>query len=553
MAATLTINGHSIEASPAASIFDHAETLGIHVPTSCHKQGKCKECMVEVTEGAELLSERTEEERHLSGKFRLSCRTKVAAASGEVRCHTMRRGTMRVETESTGLPVELRGIGLDPAVVRDGERILLDGEEIERAAGPLYGIAMDLGTTTVVLRLFDLETGARIADASFENPQRFGGSDVMSRIHYDCEHPGKLLRRTLAGYLSHAIEEFPVAPSSIYEMVVVGNSTMRDLFFGQSVYSIGQNPYRSITEIEMAEGKRATTSLSITGRQALLPIHPRARVYGVPIISGHVGADAAACLLAVDMAHEDRLIALMDIGTNTELIVGNRHRILAASCPAGPAFEGGAIACGMPALDGAIEDVWADAAGNLQVRVIGGGPPQGICGSGLIALLSELLRTGRMNAMGRFVDGAGLADGDGSRIALDRDGGVFFLENDASELAQAKGAHVAGLQVVAGSYGVEFGNIEVFYLAGGFGRNLSVEAATHIGLIPKLPASRVVQAGNAAIEGASMVLLSMTKRRELEGLVRKVEHCRLETHPHFFDLFVEGCQFKPLEAVEVAG
>jgi uncharacterized 2Fe-2S/4Fe-4S cluster protein (DUF4445 family) len=554
MAATLTINGHSVEANPAASIFDHAETLGVRVPTSCHKQGKCRECMVEVTEGAELLSERTEEERHLSGKFRLSCRTRVEAPSGEVRCHTMRRGNMRVETESTGLPEGLRGIHIDPAVVRNGERILLDGEEIERASGPLYGLAMDLGTTTVVLRLFDLETGARIADASFENPQRFGGSDVMSRIHYDCSHPGKLLRRTLAGYLSHAIEEFPVDPLSIYEMVVVGNSTMRDLFFGHSVYSIGQNPYRSITEIEMAEGKRSTTSLSMTGRRALLPIHPRARVYGAPIISGHVGADAAACLLAVDMAHEDRLIAIMDIGTNTELIVGNRHRILAASCPAGPAFEGGAIACGMPALDGAIEDVTVDAAGSLEVRVIGGGPPQGICGSGLIALLSELLRTGRMNELGRFVDGgAGPADADGGRISLDPDGAVFFLENDSSELAQAKGAHVAGLQVVAGSYGVEFSDIEVFYLAGGFGQNLSVPAATRIGLIPNLPPSRVVQAGNAAIEGASMMLLSMAKRRELEEMVRRVEHCRLETHPHFFDFFVEGCQFKPLEAVEVAG
>jgi uncharacterized 2Fe-2S/4Fe-4S cluster protein (DUF4445 family) len=553
MAATLTINGHSIEASPAASIFDLAETLGVRVPTSCHKQGKCRECMVEVTEGAELLSERTEEERHLSGKFRLSCRTHVTASSGEVRCHTMRRGTMRVETEATGLPAGLRGVKTDPAVVRDGERILLDGEEIERASGPLYGLVMDLGTTTVALRLFDLETGARIADASFENPQRFGGSDVMSRIHYDCSHPGKLLRRTLAGYLSHAIEEFPVDPLSIYEMVVVGNSTMRDLFFGHSVYSIGQNPYRSITEIEMAEGKRSTTSLSMTGRRALLPIHPRARVYGAPIISGHVGADAAACLLAVDMAHEDRLIAIMDIGTNTELIVGNRHRILAASCPAGPAFEGGAIACGMPALGGAIEDVTVDAAGNVAVSVIGGGPPQGICGSGLIALLSELLRTGRMNEMGRFMDGeAGPADA-GGRIALDPEGAVFFLENDVSELAQAKGAHVAGLQVVAGSYGVEFGDIEVFYLAGGFGRNLSVPAATRIGLIPKLPPSRVVQAGNAAIEGASIMLLSMAKRRELEEMVRRVEHCRLETHPHFFDLFVEGCQFKPLEAVEVAG
>src|SRR5208282_901325 len=128
-------------------------------------------------------------------------------------------------------------------------------------------------------------------------------------------------------------------------------------FFRQSVYSIGQSPYRSITELDMAAGKRTTTSLVETGRRCLLPIHPKARVYGAPVISGHVGADAAAGMLAIDLAHEDRIVALMDIGTNTELIVGNRSRILAASCPAGPAFEGGAIACGMPALDGAIEDV----------------------------------------------------------------------------------------------------------------------------------------------------------------------------------------------------
>ena len=161
---------------------------------------------------------------------------------------------------------------------------------------------MDLGTTTIVLRLYDLETGRLIADASFENPQRFGGSDVMSRIFYDTHHRGQLLMRTLAGYLTHAIEEFPVDPKTIYEMVVVGNSTMRDLFFRQDVYSIGQNPYRSITEIEMAEGKRTTTSLTDTGRRCLLPIHPKARVYGLPIISGHVGADAAACMLAVGLS-----------------------------------------------------------------------------------------------------------------------------------------------------------------------------------------------------------------------------------------------------------
>ena len=207
---------------------------------------------------------------------------------------------------------------------------------------------MDLGTTTIVLRLFDLETGELIADASFENPQRFGGSDVMSRIHYDTQHTGYLLMRTLAGYLTHAIEAFPVDPHSIYELVVVGNATMRDIFFRENVYSIGQNPYQSITEIEMAEEARDDESRRARSRRSLLPIHPKARVYGAPVISGHVGADAAACMVAIDLANEDRLVALMDIGTNTELIVGNRKRIMAASCPAGPAFEGGAIACGMP-------------------------------------------------------------------------------------------------------------------------------------------------------------------------------------------------------------
>jgi uncharacterized 2Fe-2S/4Fe-4S cluster protein (DUF4445 family) len=541
----LTINGHVMEAAPGPSLFECAEILGVPVPTSCVKQGKCKECMVEVVEGIERLSPPTEQEQHLSGPFRLSCQCRVAAEEGVVRCHTMRRGTMRIERHAIALPAP-DGLRLASAVTRDGDRILIDGEEVERSGGPIHGIAMDLGTTTVVLRLFDLESGELIADASFENPQRFGGSEVMSRIRYDSEHRGRLLMRTLAGYLTHAIEAFPVDPKTVYEMVVVGNSTMRDLFFRQNVFSIGQSPYRSITEIELAEGKRITTSLVSTGRRSLLPIHPRARVYGAPIVSGHVGADAAACMLAVDLAHEERLIAIMDIGTNTELIVGNRRRILAASCPAGPAFEGGAIACGMPALDGAIEDVAIDAGGSFRLGVIGGGAPEGICGSGLVDLMSELLRTGRMNALGRFED-------DSNRIVLDAARGIFFLESDVNELAQAKGANVAGLHVVFSEYGIDFDEIGVFYLAGGFGRHIEIDAARRIGLIPNLADGKVIQIGNAAIEGASVALLSQARRRELEDLVRRVEHCRLETNPHFFDFFVEGCQFKPVEGVQVAG
>lgn len=534
----VTINGQSTLTCEGISLFDCAEGLAITVPTSCRKQGKCKECIVEVTEGVDGLSAPTEAERHLKGNFRLSCQARVTATQDTIRCQTMRRANLRIERHAFGLPLG-RGARLEPTVTRDGERILIDGEEIARGTGPIHGFAMDLGTTTIVLRLFDLETGEQIADTSFENPQRFGGSDVMARISYDGEHRG-LLMRTLAGYLTRAIEELPVDALSIYEMIVVGNSTMRDLFFGKSVYTIGQNPYRSITEIERSEGKRTSTSLTSTGRQCLLPIHPRARVYGAPVLSGHVGADAAACMLAVDIAHEDRLIAVMDIGTNTELILGNRHRILAASCPAGPAFEGGAIAFGMPALEGAIEDVALDDDGRFQLGVIGGGTAQGICGSGLVDLMSELLGTGRMNSMGRFED-------EGHGITVDAANGIVFLESDVNELAQAKGANVAGLQVVCSAYGIEFDEIEVFYLAGGFGRHLKVDASRRIGLIPNLPDSRIVQVGNAAIEGACIALLSRTRRRELEELVTRVEHCRLETHPSFFDYFVEGCQFKVVE------
>jgi uncharacterized 2Fe-2S/4Fe-4S cluster protein (DUF4445 family) len=537
----LSINGHTASVPVGASLFDCAEKIGVRVPTSCLKNGKCKECVVEIAEGMECLSPPTHFENHLTGNFRLSCQASISAAEGHLRCHTMRRGHMRIERHALGLPTSGRPMELDPAVTRDGDRILIDGVEIERSTAPIYGIAMDLGTTTVVLRLMDLETGEMVADASFENPQRFGGSDIMARIHYDTLHPGKLLRRTLAGYLTHAIEELPVDPKSIYEMVVVGNSTMRDLFFRQSVYSIGQSPYRSITELDMAAGKRASTSLVETGRRCLLPIHPKARVYGAPIISGHVGADAAACMLAADLAHEERIVAIMDIGTNTELIVGNRERILAASCPAGPAFEGGAIACGMPALDGAIEDVRIDADGNFHLQTVGGEAPQGICGSGLVALMGELLRTGRMNERGRFEE-------DGARIELDTANGIYFLESDVNELAQAKGANVAGLQVVFSQFGIDFDRVDLFYLAGGFGRHLNIGAAARIGLIPRIPAGRMVQIGNAAIEGATIALLSRAKRDELEHLVRRVEHCRLETHPQFFDFFVDGCQFRPIQA-----
>jgi len=231
----------------------------------------------------------------------------------------------------------------------------------------------------------------------------------------------------------------------------------------------------------------------------------------------------------------------MDIGTNTELILGNRHKILAASCPAGPAFEGGKILCGMPGLPGAIEKVRILGDGSIGCTVIGGGPAEGICGSGLVDALGELLRTGRMNSLGRLVDSA-------SEVVLEEgsEGPIVLREADINELAQAKGANVAGLHVVFDQYGLGFEDLDVFYLAGGFGRNLDVGSARRIGLIPDIEDAKILQVGNAAIEGASIALLSRPKRDELERMVTQVTHCRLETHPAFFHYFVEGCQFKPV-------
>ena len=201
----------------------------------------------------------------------------------------------------------------------------------------------------------------------------------------------------------------------------------------------------------------------------------------------------------------------------------------------------------MPGLPGAIERVAINGDGSIHTQVIGGSKAEGICGSGLIDLLGELLRTERMNALGRLDDGEPQFV-----ISASGDHSIYFNESDINELAQAKGANVAGLHVVFDQFGVRFDDLNVFYLAGGFGRHLNVQSSKRIGLIPNIDDSKIVQVGNASIEGACIALLSQTKRAELESLVKRVTHCRLETHPNFFDYFVEGCQFNPVESPSTA-
>jgi len=533
--ATVTFDGHAGAAHVGQTLFDWAESAGLYVPTSCQKRGRCRECLVEIEAGAELLSEPSPEERHLEGRFRLACRIRIVAP-GTVRAHTLRRAAMRIETAASGLSEALQPP--DPVVTRDGRHVLLEGAPIGTADGPLHGLAIDLGTTTVALQLYDLESGRLLATQAFENPQRFGGSDVLARIHYDGTHAGQWLRRTLLGYLSRSIAALPVDAATIFHVVVAGNPTMRDLFFGLDVQGLGVLPYQSVTEAARRAGGAATTSLTASAEALRLPLPPEARVYGLPLVGSHVGADAAACLAATGIGEREELCALLDIGTNTEVFLGNRHRLVAASCPAGPAFEGGRVACGMAALDGAIERVRLRDDGSIELRTIGDGPPTGICGSGLVDLLAELRRSGRMNEQGR------LAEPD-APFVLDAERRLFLEEADVNELAQAKGANAAGLRVLAEALGTRLDRIKHLYLAGGFARHVDVEAACRIGLIPDLPRERIVKVGNAALAGASRVLLSRRCRDDLEALVRRVELVRLEASPHFFDFFVQGCQFTP--------
>ena len=529
-------DGRELELVEGRSIFDYADALKLRVPTSCGRSGECHECIVEIRRGTDALTPPTEAEGFLRGSYRLACQARVVDSNADVEFAVLRRQP-RILTDSIRRDVEL-----DPIVTRRVDGVFRGNERLDDYRGTIYGLAVDVGTTTVAMNLADLESGEVVYTASFENPQRFGGSDIMNRISYDgSEFHGELQQVILSAVnfeIGDMCRRLKVHRRRIYDVVVVGNATMRDIFFGVDVQTIGERPYKSITEFELDSGERESTSITVNSKELGLRVFPAADVYSGPIVSGHVGADVAADLLAVGMDQQDDVVMLVDVGTNTEVVVGNKDRMLAASCPAGPAFEGGQITYGMPGYEGAVEKVEID--GNSCTCVtIGGGEPQGICGSGLVDLLAELRRTGKMNELGAFDDGASEF-----YFAPERD--MYLSRADISALAQAKSANYSGQWIVLRRYGVPVDEISRLYLAGGFANYVDVGNAVDVGFIANLPEDRIKKVGNAALEGATIMLLSREMRSVAEEMVRRVEHVELETTPDFFDIFVEGCLFKPM-------
>jgi uncharacterized 2Fe-2S/4Fe-4S cluster protein (DUF4445 family) len=520
---------------PGRTLFDYADEVSEAVPQSCRRTGRCRECVVEVRQGGAALSPRTEPEAYLPETFRLACQAHIEGTDEDVEFSVIRR-RMRILETTTPPPARL-----DPVVTADDLAVRYAGQPIDLRRRHVLGLAIDIGTTTVVFQLIDLLDGHVVAAGALENPQRFGGSDVMTRISYEQDVPGAM-RQALRRGLNHALRDVYRAQGidrhEVYEAVIVANSTMRDLFFGLDIAVMGEWPYRSTTEHAWREGRAPDTWLRRRGHEVGLLMHPHGRVVGAPLIASHVGADTAADLVAVDFAADEGIRMLVDIGTNTEVVVTDGTRTLAASCPAGPAFEGGLVRFGMPGADGAIESVRIDGDG-FAIRTIGEAVPAGICGSGLVDILAELRRAEWMNTEGRFRDGL-------DEFVVAPEPGITFSRSDTSLLAQAKAANACGQRILLRRLGVTADQVDRVYLAGGFANAVDVRNAIDIGLLAPVPPERVVRVGNAALAGAAALLLSGSRRTELDDLIRGIEHVELETEPDFFELFVDGCRFMPL-------
>jgi uncharacterized 2Fe-2S/4Fe-4S cluster protein (DUF4445 family) len=428
-----------------------------------------------------------------------------------------------------------------------------------------FAVAFDLGTTTVVATLIDTATGTPAAVASMLNKQQPFGADVITRISatmMDPEALGRLQQlagSTLSSLAAEVCREAGVDPAHVYEVAVAGNATMTALVLGIDPEPLGVAPFVM----------SAAQPPSVLASELGLSLHPRARAFLFPALGAYVGGDIVAGMLASGMDRDKRTRLFIDVGTNCEIVLSDGETILSTAAPAGPAFEGGAIRCGMRAADGAIEVVKVDphAEGEdpaVTLQVIGDVEPRGLCGSGLVDAVAELVRVGLLDATGRLVpeeDAKDIAPALADRMSRIGEERVFILhrptpdaetaecvylsQRDVRELQFAKAAISTGWSLLLEELGLEHGDVQQVLLAGSFGSYLSPASAVRIGLVPRLPVLRIVAAGNVAGEGAKMALLSVRERAGARALLEEVTYVELSDRPGFNDAFVDQLSFNP--------
>ncbi|MHC4214019.1 MAG: ASKHA domain-containing protein, partial [Planctomycetota bacterium] len=415
-------------------------------------------------------------------------------------------------------------------------------------ADKLYGLAVDIGTTTVVAGLIDMTDGKLIATEAAVNPQSRFGDDVVSRIAY-ADSNEKLnelhiiIIDCLNGLTSELCKKAQISSQDIYEMCVVGNTTMNHLFLKHPVKQLGQAPYHAHSL--QAHDRR--------GDELGLHINPAANIHTVENIAGYVGADTTAVALATNIDSADEVTLAIDIGTNGELLLGDGDKLYAASCAAGPAFEGARISCGSRAVEGAIEAVIINGE-DIDVDVIGSSSPRSICGSGLIDAVAVMLDLGIIDATGRFVESDKLKDNlpadIHSRLLENDDGPAFLLaegisltQRDIRQVQLGKAAIQTGIKLLQNKLKLEDNDIKHILLAGAFGNYISPENAMRIGLLPKVPIERIRFVGNAAGTGASMVLLSRDCRRDCRILAKKIKYKEIAHDQNFPNTYADSMLF----------
>ena len=599
--------GTRVRVPPGVTLFDAASWNGIAIDSTCGGHGTCKKCKIRILNGAapaSALDARAFTPDELRDGWRLACRVQTgedltvevpplvtrpkAATVGVGRQVILRPAAQKryLELDEPSLSDQRTDIervlaGLDDLELRVDLPVLRSVGRVLRAAdykvtavvvddvlidvqagdttGRLYGLAFDLGTTTVVATLLDLATGTPAAVASMLSKQQPFGADVITRISAVMMDPAALdllaglAHETLAELAADVCAEAAVPLSDVVEVALAGNATMTHLVLGIDPEPLGVAPF--IMSAQQFPG--------VLAADLGLAVHPRAPAFIFPALGAYVGGDITAGLLAAGMDRDSRTRLFIDIGTNCEIVLGNREWLTGTAAPAGPAFEGAAIRCGMRAADGAIEGVTITP-GGVSLKVIGDAEPAGLCGSGLVDAVAGLVGAGLLDSSGRFMpeeEAAARLPGLASRLTMLESNRVFVLawlgepgdvahsvylsQRDVRELQFAKAAIATGWSILLAEAGLSPADVQQVLLAGSFGSYLSPASAIRLGLVPRLPVLRVVSAGNVAGEGAKMALLSVRERAGALALLEEVRYVELSDRPDFNDRFVEQLAFPP--------
>ena len=587
---------------PGTTLFSAAHWIGLPIDSTCGGRGTCGKCKVQVLEGgAEITTADRKQLRpgELEAGWRLSCQAKVyedttvsvpellrvpkAATMGVNRLVLLDPNVRKVYVELTEPSLEdqrsdverlrdaLTAEGFDmksdlrvlrtlPAILRAAEfkvTAVLGGDQLiavepDDTREQSYGVAFDLGTTTVVGTLMNLRTGMAEAVRSTLNGQAPFGADVISRISHGMQGDEakdelrEAIQRTMNGILAELYEAAGVDRNRLYEMVIVGNATMLHLLLGIDATPISMMPFTPAFR----------EPLYLPARDVGLDIHPAGYVQTLPVIGAYVGADIVAGVIATGLAREDKLRVFVDVGTNGEIVLGSVKRVLCTAAPAGPAFEGSQIRCGMRATDGAIEGVTLT--DHVELQVIGGDiPPKGICGSGLVDTVAQLRLAGLLDAGGKMRSREEVPEHPLSDRLITVDGvrgfllaeNVYLNQRDVRELQFGKGSIATGIKVLMDVMGVTAADLDEVLLGGSFGSYLNPESAKIIGLVPPVDVDRILSVGNTAGEGAKMSLLSFRERQVAFELPEKIEYVELSGRSDFNDSFVSVLAFPELESL----